>query len=69
VVKITSVEKHGFVRIKIENEGCGSENVINEKGLGLGLTLCKEFMELNKGELIINSSEKGSEVVVSLPLN
>jgi len=39
-----------------------------EKGTGLGLVLCKEFVELNKGSIAINSNlDEGTEVVVSLP--
>ena len=38
-----------------------------EKGTGLGLYLCKEFVEENDGSLIIHSHENaGTEVVVSL---
>jgi signal transduction histidine kinase len=39
-----------------------------EKGTGLGLVLCKEFVELNNGSIVINSNpDEGTEVVVSLP--
>ncbi len=41
----------------------------NEKGTGLGLLLCKKFIELNQGELIIKSVEhKGTTFTVILPL-
>ncbi|MEM9391663.1 MAG: ATP-binding protein, partial [Bacteroidota bacterium] len=40
-----------------------------EKGLGLGLQLVKEFTELNKGILAIESDEGiGTTITVSLPL-
>lgn len=40
-----------------------------EKGNGLGLTLCKEFVEKNKGSLHIESIEgKGTKVHIYLPL-
>ncbi|MBN1159037.1 MAG: hybrid sensor histidine kinase/response regulator [Bacteroidales bacterium] len=40
----------------------------NEKGSGLGIQLCKEFITLNNGELWIESQEgKGSTFFVSLP--
>jgi signal transduction histidine kinase/ligand-binding sensor domain-containing protein len=40
----------------------------NEKGTGLGIVLCKRFIALNNGELIINSVEgKGSEFILTLP--
>jgi signal transduction histidine kinase len=39
-----------------------------EKGTGLGLYLCKEFVEENNGALIVHSQENvGTEVIVSLP--
>jgi signal transduction histidine kinase/ligand-binding sensor domain-containing protein len=41
----------------------------NEKGTGLGLLLCKKFIELNKGELLIDSVENvGTTFTVILPL-
>jgi signal transduction histidine kinase len=41
----------------------------NEKGTGLGLLLCKNFLEVNKGKLNITSEEnKGTTFVVTLPL-
>ncbi len=43
--------------------------VMQEKGSGLGLKLCKEFITLNKGHIEINSEkEKGTTVNVWLPL-
>lgn len=47
----------------VTNTGTGGE-----KGTGLGLYLCKEFVEENNGSLIIRSHENvGTEVIVSLP--
>lgn len=41
----------------------------NEKGTGLGLILCKKFIDINHGKLRVNSIEgKGTEFVVNLPL-
>ena len=40
----------------------------NEKGTGLGLKLCKEFIEKNNGEIRIESTEnKGTAFYISLP--
>ena len=40
----------------------------NEKGTGIGLKLCKEFIEKNNGEIWVKSSEKkGSTFFISLP--
>ena len=42
----------------------------NEKGTGLGLTLCSELMELNKGSISIKSIvNKGSTFILTLPKN
>ena len=43
---------------------------LGETGVGIGLLLCKELVELNGGKLWINSVEgKGSKFFFSLPLN
>jgi len=41
----------------------------DEKGTGLGLKLCKEFLTINKGNIWIESEEnKGTSVFISLPI-
>ena len=45
-----------------------TRGTLNEKGTGLGLVLCKEFIEKNGGTLIIESTEgKGSTFCFTLP--
>ena len=46
-----------------------SEGTEHEKGTGLGLMLCKEFLEINKGSLKVESHiNRGSIFTVYLPL-
>ena len=41
----------------------------NEKGYGLGLKLCKDFVQVNQGEVFIDSKENvGSTFTISLPM-
>ena len=46
-----------------------SYGTAGEKGLGLGLQLVHEFVELNNGTIIVESKEgEGTKFVVQLPL-
>lgn len=50
------------------DKGESTDGTNNEKGTGLGLILCKEFIERNGGTIIVNSEvNKGSEFIISLP--
>ena len=41
----------------------------NERGTGLGLLLCKEFVEKNNGSIELESEKgKGSTFIIRLPL-
>lgn len=50
------------------DKGKSTDGTNNEKGTGLGLILCKEFIERNGGTISVNSEvNKGSEFIISLP--
>jgi len=51
------------------NESYSTSGTQNEKGTGLGLILCREFIEKNNGKIWVESkSERGSTFYFSLPL-
>ncbi len=50
------------------NENISTRGTKNEKGTGLGLLLCKEFMEMNYGKLFIESCPAvGSTFTICIP--
>ncbi len=55
----------GLFNITIHNSKKGTNN---ESGTGLGLILCKEFVEKNNGKINVHSKpDEGTEFIVSLP--
>ncbi len=83
-VSISTEEKDDKIFIKINDTGTGiaadkleklfslnkqsSKGTAGEKGSGLGLMLCKELVELNKGTIqAISELGKGSSFIFSLP--
>jgi len=49
--------------------GFSRPGTANEKGSGLGLSLCKDFIEKNQGEIQVESVfEKGSKFMFTIPL-
>ncbi|CAG5006903.1 Adaptive-response sensory-kinase SasA [Dyadobacter sp. CECT 9275] len=83
-VIIHAVEEDGFVIIMVEDTGIGiplqrqpyifnsdlssTYGTQNEKGIGLGLTLCKDFTKALKGEIWFSSEEdQGTTFYLKLP--
>jgi signal transduction histidine kinase len=57
-----------LANIFVLEEKKSSRGTKGEKGTGLGLVVCKELMELNRGEIYIESEEgKGTKVFLKIP--
>lgn len=66
-VGMTEIEKDMLFKI---DKSFSKEGTSGESGTGLGLILCKEFVERNKGSLTFESKEdKGTVFWLTLPLN
>ncbi|MCE1189343.1 MAG: ATP-binding protein [Ignavibacteria bacterium] len=85
VISLSVKEQNQLAAISISDNGVGmNEEVINtlftmeahstvgtgnERGTGLGLLLCKEMADFNKGEILVSSTpNNGSTFTVLLPL-
>jgi len=83
-ITISNISKNDEIIICIKDSGVGisKENIAklfkkstfstngtcNEKGTGLGLTICKELVQLNKGEIWVKSELNiGSQFFIKLP--
>lgn len=51
----------------LEGYPVSSTGTAGERGVGLGLTLCREFVRLNGGDIWFDSSEQGSTFYFSVP--
>ena len=84
-IQINAVYDDNFMRLCISDNGIGmspemlkalneggnlsTRGTINEKGTGLGLVVCREFIEKNGGKLLIESSVgKGSSFSIFIPV-
>jgi len=84
IITISNRSHNGNALICVEDTGVGisKENLSklfknnnfttigtkNEKGTGLGLTICKELVELNKGRIWVESTQNvGSKFFIELP--
>ncbi len=65
-VGMTAEQIEGLFRVDVRSSTPGTEQ---EKGTGLGMVLCKEFVEKNGGEIILESEvNKGTMITFTLPL-
>jgi len=65
IVKDTGIgiDEHVMKKLFNPNLQYSSLGLLKEKGSGLGLLLCREFVELNKGKIwILNSNSEGTEI-------
>jgi len=62
------IKREGIVYLFDVNKNSSNLGTENEKGTGLGLLLCKEFTELNKGTISVESEFGiGTSFTISLP--
>lgn len=78
---VTTKETKGFVEVSFEDTGVGMSKetmtklftpffTTKAKGLGLGLAICKRFVENHGGSIEVESEEgKGSTFTVKLPIH
>ncbi len=62
------ISKTNLEKLFVKNSNPTTLGTANEKGTGLGLLLCKEFIEKNNGSISVSSEpEKGSTFTIILP--
>lgn len=79
VMRVTAYSDDEYAYIKVADTGCGVEPedlahvfepfyTTKSKGVGLGLSLCYQWAEENKGGLDVTPLENGTEFTVKLPV-
>jgi signal transduction histidine kinase len=62
------IEKENIPRLFSLEESYSTKGTGDEHGTGLGLILCKDFIERNGGEMFVKSEPgKGSKFIFTLP--
>jgi len=63
-IPVENLKKIFDVGSKISTKGTS-----NESGTGLGLILCKEFVEMHNGKILVESEiQKGTKITITFPL-
>lgn len=73
---ILSIEDNGMgmskdaLKLLVNGSSVSTRGTMNEKGTGLGLVICKDFMERNSGKMEVTSEiGKGTKFQLFLPVN
>jgi signal transduction histidine kinase len=68
--KRVGIKKEDLKKLFRIEEGYSRKGTMNEQGTGLGLLLCKEFVEKHGGKIWLESElGKGSTFFFTIPLN
>ena len=60
--------KESLLNRLLKDENITTRGTLNEKGTGLGLLVCKDFMQRNDGDVTVTSTEgKGTKFCITLP--
>ena len=80
ILKVSTKETNGFIEVKFQDTGMGikKENIpkifnpfftTKAQGMGVGLPICKRFVEIHNGSIKVESKEgEGSIFTVKLPI-
>lgn len=84
-IKVTVSDNQELITIRFTDFGSGipaiylpkiftrffrvPDNSLQVHGSGLGLSICKQIIELHNGDISVESNEKGTTFIINLPIN